>query len=59
MGGVSEAVHVTDLGDEYRRQRRSDTGHVLDRLIAAVGVQAFGDHRGEARFVAVDGVDEF
>ena len=24
--GVGEAVHVTDLGDEHRRQRRADAG---------------------------------
>jgi hypothetical protein len=59
VGGVGEAVHVTDLGDEHRRQRRSDAGHLLDRLIAAVGVQPLGDHRGEARFVTVEDVDEF
>ena len=28
-------------------------------MIAAVGVQPFGDHRGQARFVAVEDVDEF
>ncbi len=59
MGGVGEAVHVPDLGDEHRRQRRSDDGHLLDRLVAAMGVQPLGDHRGEARFVAVEDVDEF
>ena len=58
MGGVGEAVHVTDLGDEHRRQRRSDAGQVLDRWIAAVGVQPLGDPRGEARLVAVEDVDE-
>ena len=42
-----------------KRQRRSDAGHLLDRLIAAVGVQPLGDHRGEARLVAVEDVDEF
>src|SRR5215213_4422635 len=26
LGGPGESVHVTDLGDEYRRQRRSDAG---------------------------------
>jgi len=50
-------LHVTDLGDEHRRQHRPDAGHLLDRLIAAVGVQPFGDHRGEAGFVAVEDVD--
>ena len=40
MGGVGEAVHVTDLGDEHRRQR-SNPGQLLDRLIAAVGVQLY------------------
>ena len=34
-------------------------GHLLDRLIAVVGAQPLGDHRGEVRFVAVEDVDEF
>ena len=59
MGGVGEAVYVTDLGDEHRRQRRSDTGHVLDGVIAGVSVQPFGDQRGETCLVAVEDVDEF
>ena len=34
-------------------------GNLLDRLIAVVGAQPLGDHRGEVRFVAVEDVDEF
>jgi hypothetical protein len=40
-------------------KRRPDAGHLLDRLIAVVGAQPLGDHRGEARFVAFEDVDEF
>jgi hypothetical protein len=32
---------------------------LLDRVIATVGLQPLGDHRGEARFVAIKDVDEF
>ena len=59
LGGPGEAVHVTDLGDEHRRQHRSDTGYLLDGLIAAISVELFGDQRGEPRLVAIEDVDEF
>ena len=45
VGRAVETMYITDLGDAHRRQRRPDAGHLLDRLIAAVGVQPFGDHR--------------
>jgi len=59
LGGASEAVHVTDLGDEHRRQHRSDTRYLLDGLIAAISVELFGDQPGEPRLVAIEGIDEF
>ena len=59
VGGSGEAVHVTDLGDEYRGQRRSDAWHLLDRVIAAVRLEPLGDQPGEAGLMVVEDVDEF
>jgi len=59
LGRIGETADVTDLGDEHRRQHRSDTGHLLDCLIAAVGVEPFGDQRGETCFVVIEDIDQF
>src|SRR6478736_1062484 len=59
LGGPGEAVHVTDLGDEHRRQHRSDTGYLLDGLIVAISVELCGDQRGEPGFMVIEDIDEF
>ena len=59
MCRAGEPVYVPDLGDEHRRQHRPHAGQLLDGLIATVGPQSLGDHRGEARFVAIKDVDQF
>src|SRR5262245_2113952 len=56
VGRVSEADGVTDLGDQHRRQHRSDARNVLDRLIATVSVEPFGYQRGEPRLVAIEDI---
>ena len=53
-----DAEQITDLGTQTP-PGRSDTGHLLDRLIAAVGVEPFADQRGKPCFVAIEGVDQF
>ena len=59
MRGISETRHAADLGDQHRPSTRPHAGQLLDRMIAAVGRQPLGDHRGKARFVAIKDVDQF
>ena len=40
-------MDVTDLGDEDRRQDRSDAGQLLDGVIAGVVAEQVGDRVGE------------
>lgn len=58
VGGASEAVGITNLGDEHRRQRRCDPGHLLDGLIAAVSVEPFGDQCGKPCLMTIEDIDQ-
>jgi hypothetical protein len=55
----SKAGHVSDLGDEDRRQDRSDTGDGLDGVVAAVTAQAGGDQVSKAGDLVVVDLDQF
>ena len=57
MGGVGEAVHVTDLGDEHRTEDRAHAGQLLNRPIAAIAAKLGGDLVGEPPLVGVENVD--
>src|SRR6478752_2338596 len=58
LGGAREAVHVADLGHEYRRQHRPDAGDLLDRGVAGIMAQPTLRQSGEQVDLRVEGFDE-
>src|SRR5262245_33997236 len=58
MSGRSETPDIADLGDEDGGEDRSDTGQLLDRVIADVVAEEVGDRVGEAVDLVGQRVDE-
>lgn len=53
-----EPLHITDFGDEDRRQDRTDTRYLLDRPVPGITAEPASDEGGEPRLLGVEGVDE-
>jgi hypothetical protein len=58
LRGAGEPRHLADLGDEHRRQHRTDPGQLLHRHEAGIGDQAAPAEPGEQVDLIVDVVDE-
>jgi len=53
-----EPTHLADLGNEHRREHRTDTGELLHRGVSRMGNQLPADQPGEQVDLLVQVVDQ-